>query len=85
MPNPAESLRNMNELAEVISERTSGFEITGTMLGPPDGGGCGGDTGEVVPPLPPRRFIAIMVLFSPDHAPPGCHPQPAPGQNDHDP
>ena len=86
MPKPAESLRNSNELPDFISDRTSGLEITGTMLGPPGCGGCGGETGDVLPPPVPKRFIVIIdVLFRPVHAPPGCHPHPAPGQNDQDP
>lgn len=83
MPSPAESLRKTKEFLDDISERTTGLERTGTMVGCPRRGGWGGATGVgdwPVPLLPLGLNAIIVPLFRPAHEPPGCHPQPAPLQ-----
>ena len=80
-PKPAESLRNTNESADAASERTIGLALTNIRVELPATGGFSGRIGMIPDPVKgPVAGPVAMILFSPFHAPPGCHPQPAPVQ-----
>src|SRR6185437_8964964 len=90
-PRPAESRRNTNEFRSAIVEVTGGFVLTSIRVGRPRCGGCTGGCGRILNPglFPagtlPSTPVLDGILFRPFHMPPGIHPHPLPGQNDHEP
>src|SRR5690348_5151390 len=84
-PRPAESLRKTNEPCESAPDWTSvlWFTLMSEGCWPTRVGRVGT---LILSPLPDLTAgDTAAMLLSPIHEPPGIHPQPVPGQNDHDP